>query len=166
MHESQGKIEVWCIHEPKHIQCHGSLLKSNHYFTLEVTNKDGLVVRLNMTSYQFALLQSSVGDKAGVQCTIEQIGTRELERPPIEKTKSIIHDKIKADIYDLNTMIDDIDATGVTPLQELKDRFNKFGAKADIIIDQAIQQILEETNIHIQHLSQKLKQDGSDTKTS
>ncbi len=103
-----------------HANFYGSELEQDHYITMEVHHSEvdrelskdwyhtkGLpVVRLRMSSSQFAEAITSLNQGSGVPCTLEMIDGKQVERMPTQESrKEFVHRKFEDRMKDFTKSI-------------------------------------------------------------
>jgi hypothetical protein len=107
-HESFGQIQFNRT-SSKDVHFYGSELPQDHYISLEIHESEiqreltqdrhynrGQIIRLRLSSGQFAELITSMNHGSGVPCTIERIqGKKIAELPEVESRKDFVHRKFE-----------------------------------------------------------------------
>lgn len=107
-HESFGQI-LFCRSNGNNTNFYGSELPQDHYITMEVHHSEiqreltqdryynkGQILRIRMSSGQFAEMLTSMNCGSGVPCTIERIeGKKIAELPMQESRKEFVHRKFE-----------------------------------------------------------------------
>jgi len=107
-HESFGQI-LFSRSNGNSTNFYGSELAQDHYISMEVHHSEihreltqdryytkGQVLRIRMSSNQFAEMLTSLNYSAGVPCTIERIEGKKIEPLPIQESrKEFVHRKFE-----------------------------------------------------------------------
>ena len=107
-HESFGQVQFSRVTGGAN-KFYGSELPQDHYITMEVKNSEkqvgltsehyygyGSLIKVRMTSSQFAELIASLNTGGGVPCTIERLnGNKVADMPVSESRKELVHRKFK-----------------------------------------------------------------------
>lgn len=107
-HESFGQI-MFCRSNGNDTRFYGSELPQDHYITMEVYHSEihreltqdryynrEQILRLRLSSGQFAEMLTSMNHGSGVPCTIERIGGKKVqELPNQESRKDFVHRKFE-----------------------------------------------------------------------
>lgn len=118
-HESYGQIRFSRING--HNRFYGSELEQDNYVELTVNKSEcekdlskdwyydtGQLVRLRMTSNQFAELITSMNVGSGVPCTLEYInGVKIAPLPKVENRKEVTHRQFKDRMVEFSNKIKD-----------------------------------------------------------